>query len=140
MVSEPAKARVSIDGQVRCATPCTLDAPAPPAATLVEIDRDGYLPWIELVVPSADGMKVKLRREPSAGAAGQVSFKTGERAGQNVLIGGKPIGYATTAAEPLTLAPGEQVLELQTPGSDKSSEIKVVVKAGQTTDVDLTAP
>src|SRR5262249_25710111 len=104
---------------------------------LVEIDRDGYLPWIELVIPSADGMKVKLRREP--GAAGLVSFKNVAQ-GQNVLIAGKPIGYATTAGEPLTLPPGEQVLELQAPGSDKSSEIKVVVKAGQTTDVDLSSP
>src|SRR5207253_2683387 len=50
--SDPPRSRVLLDGQVRCASPCTLDAPAPPAATLISIERDGYLPWSWLVVPT----------------------------------------------------------------------------------------
>jgi len=135
--SDPPRARVLVDGQTRCATPCTLDAPAPPAATLVSIERDGYLPWTELVVPTADGLKAKLRREPAKGSAGQVVFKNAPAA--NVLLGGKPIGYVTNATEPLTLPAGEQLLQI-VPPQGKPTEVKVTVKAGQPTEIDLGNP
>jgi serine/threonine protein kinase len=133
--SDPPRSRVLVDGQVRCATPCTLDATAPPAATLLTVDREGYLPWTELVVPTADTLKVKLRREPPRASSGQVIFKNGPPA--NVQIGGKSIGYVTSPTDPLVLPAGEQVLEVLLP---KPTEIKVVVKAGQTTEVDLREP
>jgi PEGA domain len=134
--SEPARARVLVDGQVRCATPCTLDATPPPATTLLSLEREGYLPWTELVLPTADGLKVKLRREPPKATSGQVVFKNGPPA--NVQMGGKSIGYVTSPTDGLVLPAGEQTLEVLL--GNKPTEIKVVVKAGQTTEVDLGLP
>ena len=45
-------------------------------------------------------------------------------------------GNRTSATDPLTLPAGEQVLEVMLP---KPTEVRVAVKAGQTTEVDLGA-
>ena len=76
-----------------------------------------------------------MRHEPARATSGQVVFKNGPPA--NVQIGGKSIGYVTSPTDPLVLPAGEQVLEVLLA---KPTELKVVVKAGQTTEVDLGQP
>jgi serine/threonine protein kinase len=58
--SDPPHARVFVDGQIRCATPCTVDLP--PAPTTVRVALDGFVDWSEVVVPGAEPVKVHLRR------------------------------------------------------------------------------
>ncbi len=128
--SEPAHARVLVDGQVRCETPCTLEVP--PLATTLRLARAGFLEWSALVVPGGEPVKARLRRELPRGTAGQVTV-AGPPA--NVLVDGKAIGYATSAGVPLVLPPGEHTLAVAVPGGE-TREIHVAVKAGATTTVE----
>jgi serine/threonine-protein kinase len=129
--SDPPRARVLIAGQPRCATPCTVDAAAPPAVTAVRLEHDGFLPWTALVVPSADGVKARLRRP------GGVPLTFTGVSEANLLEGGKPIGYATPGDAPLVLPAGDHTLELVTPDGRARREVRVTLKPGQPATVDL---
>jgi hypothetical protein len=138
--SDPAGARVSLDGQKRCLTPCTLERPGGQAA-LLRLDKDAYLPWSALVGgPDAQPLKAKLRpKAPSSWGA--ISLVTGTPA--NVWVGGKPIGYAAGPGgedDPLWLPPGETTLELAPLGGGPKLEVKVTVKSGATAQVAVTSP
>jgi hypothetical protein len=58
--TDPPHARVQIDGQVRCQTPCTLDVP--PAPTTLRLSLDGFAEWSEVVVPGGEPVRVRLHR------------------------------------------------------------------------------
>ncbi len=137
--SDPSRARVLVDGQTRCVTPCTFNAPAS-APRRVTIEKGGYLPWSVLVVPGSNdaALRARLRREPPA-SWGRVVLRGAAPA--NVLVDGKAVGYATPDETPLPLPPGEQRLSLAPPGGEAPArELRVVVKSGETTQVDVPAP
>jgi serine/threonine protein kinase len=123
--SEPPRARVLVDGLVRCVTPCTLDVP--PAPVTIRLARDGFVDWSAVVVPGGDGVKAKLRHELPHGASGTVSFGAGPAA--NVLVDGRAIGYATSTGAPLVLPAGDHTLALEAPGGERR-EVRVNVKPG----------
>jgi eukaryotic-like serine/threonine-protein kinase len=138
--SDPPKARVLVEGQARCTTPCTLDGIPASAPVLVRLERDGYLPWIALVQaadPAQATQRAKLRRDPaSAGARspwGLVSIRSASPG--NVLVNGKPVGWVTSAG-PLPLPAGDAVVAV----AGQKSEAKITVKAGATTQVELPSP
>src|SRR6185436_11033171 len=54
IVSTPAGARVAIDGQRRCTTPCGLTL-LPAEQVLVEVASEGYIPWRQELRPESLG-------------------------------------------------------------------------------------
>jgi hypothetical protein len=92
----------------------------------------------------AAGGKARLRREPANPATwGSLALRNAPPA--NVLVDGKPAGYATPAEAPLALPAGEHTLVLLPPGAGDAQrgrpnrELKVSIRAGATTEIDLAA-
>jgi tRNA A-37 threonylcarbamoyl transferase component Bud32 len=135
--SDPPGARVLLDGQVRCMTPCLLEAPAG-ESRVITIEKDGFLPWWALVVPdAARGARAdaRLRRVPLEGRWGVVTFRNAPPA--NLLVDGKPVGYATSVAHPVALPPGDHRLTLVPVAGGAPRELAVTVEPGEAAQVDV---
>jgi hypothetical protein len=138
--SDPGGARVLLDGQVRCMTPCTLQAAAG-EPRIITVEKEGYLPWWALVVPARDGSgptQARLRRAPPDGKWGVVTFRNAPPA--NLLVDGRPVGYATSVAHPVALPPGPHRLRLVPPAGGAGPELAVTVEAGAAVEVEVPAP
>jgi len=135
--SEPTGARVLLDGQVRCMTPCTLQSAAG-EPRVITVEKDGFLPWWALIVPGGAATRARLRREPPDGRWGVVTFRNAPPA--NLLVDGKPVGYATTVAHPVALPPGEHRLTLVPPAGGAGRELAVTVEAGAAVQVEVPTP
>jgi serine/threonine protein kinase len=137
--SSPSKARVVIEGEERCKTPCTVKNLATAAPVVVKVEKDGYLPWYALVdlgqLANAK-RSARLRSNPKKeGNWGKVLIKS--PAPCEVWVDGKAVGHVTTAG-PLSLPAGKVELTMVA-ASGATGRVAIDVVPGKVieTNVDL---
>jgi hypothetical protein len=139
--SDPAGARVIVEGEVRCKTPCTLDGLSATVPLVIGVEREGYLPWstlVDLGQVAQARRQAKLRREPGPGARwGKVLVKASAPA--EVLVNGAPIGHVTSTG-PLALPAGPTELTMVTASGVTTRRVTVEVPPGATVEAAVSLP